>query len=165
MTDEWLNYDPEATGFLAYHNFWRFVSKLHKIYQLSEEKVISMENKSSFLARLNIPVYSNESILGFEYYETIESLTRIMLSKKYGREIRTSRPDQIFKERNSLHLNEYELRTFTSEHVFIIILLRQGLRQWRNKANKSFVPGIFNNVFFRANTWSNTYILPTINKR
>lgn len=85
MTDEWLNYDPEGKGFLAYHNFWRFVSKLHQIYQLSEEKIISTENKSSFLKKLNLPIYSEENILGFEFYETIESLTRIMINKKYGK--------------------------------------------------------------------------------
>jgi hypothetical protein len=36
VTEGWLHFDPEANGFLPYHNFWRFVSKLHQIYQLSD---------------------------------------------------------------------------------------------------------------------------------
>ena len=35
VTEEWNNLDKQGTGFLAYHNFWRFFSKIHLIYGLS----------------------------------------------------------------------------------------------------------------------------------
>jgi hypothetical protein len=44
---------------------------------------MSVQNKQSFLAKLDIPVYSDSGALGFEFYETVSGLTRIMLSKKY----------------------------------------------------------------------------------
>ena len=63
--------DPKATGFLPYRSFWRFFANIHTIYGLSKENFISNEEKTNFLALLNLPVYYHEGTLGFEFYVTI----------------------------------------------------------------------------------------------
>ena len=96
VVEEWINYDKQAIGFLPYHNFWRFVSKVHLIYGLSDEKVLSIQNKSEFLKILHLPIYNEQGVLGFQFYEIIEGLTRIMLCKKHGEPIRENNADIVF---------------------------------------------------------------------
>ncbi len=33
---EWENYDPEATGYISYRDFWMFTAKLVKIYKVNK---------------------------------------------------------------------------------------------------------------------------------
>lgn len=96
VLEEWTNFDPEASGFLPYHHFWRFMSKIHFIYGLSGEKVVSIEDKSEFLSLLNIPIYQVNGTLSFEFYETVEGLIRMMLSKKYREPLGQNKADFVF---------------------------------------------------------------------
>ena len=59
IKEEWKNYDPDATGFISYRDFWMFTAKLMKIYKMDKFQLLSTETKQSFLKLLAIPIYEN----------------------------------------------------------------------------------------------------------
>lgn len=74
-----------------------------------------------------------------------------MLSRKYGERIKDNKVDEVFRNVNEAKTNNLIKSPFSSKQVFTIILLRKGLRMWKNRAKNSDVVTIFNNQFFMSN--------------
>ena len=134
---EWENYDPEATGYISYRDFWMFTAKLVKIYKVNKEELLSHDTKQSFLKSLEIPIYEDESgVLSFQFHEVVEALTRIVVKQKMGPEWTTKEADQVFKNHSQSNSNIKLFRksAYDSSHVLTLIILKSGLKVWKRKA-------------------------------
>jgi hypothetical protein len=134
---EWQNFDPEATGYISYRDFWIFTAKLVKIYKVNKEELLSHETKQSFLKSLKIPIYEDESgVLSFQFHEVVEALTRIVVKQKMGSDWKTDEADKVFKNQNTNNsqMKRFRRSVYDSSHVLTLIILKSGLKVWKRKA-------------------------------
>jgi hypothetical protein len=69
VKESWKGYDPDATGYISYRDFWMFTAKLVKIYGADSDKILTSETKQTFLQSLAIPIYEHPSgILCFQFH-------------------------------------------------------------------------------------------------
>ena len=57
VKEQWKQYDPEASGYISYRDFWMFTARLVTIYGAENDKILNSETKQSFLQSLKIPIY------------------------------------------------------------------------------------------------------------
>ena len=89
-----------------------------------------------------IPIYENEDgILCFQFHEVIEALTKIYIKNRINLQINSKKTDKMFRERQS-NINSFTFKKsyYTSSHVSTLIVLKSGLRWWKNLATKDNGP-------------------------
>ncbi len=84
-----------------------------------------------------IPIYENQNgILCFQFHEVIEALTRIYIQNNIQEDVKSKKAEDMFKERQSGAGIGFKRSFYTSSHVSTLIILKSGLRWWKNLANK-----------------------------
>lgn len=89
-----------------------------------------------------IPIYENEDgILCFQFHEVIEALTKIYIKNKVNVQINEKKTERMFRERQSNNsVFNFKKSYYTSSHVSTLIILKSGLRWWKNLATKDTGP-------------------------
>lgn len=86
---------------------------------------------------MSIPIYENEDgVLCFQFNEVIEALTKAYLKDNLGA-VKSKKADKMFKERQAKSEIGFKKSSFTSSHVATLIVLKSGLKHWKQLAVSS----------------------------